>query len=137
MWNFEGSLAGVTLVDTDGTALRCDLSGVDQLGIVHKTKSTLMADGVTVRHRFLLNTSNAKKQLVLITPWLPVAKLAAIEAAINAAMAAFASFRLQGTNASRTVDLAVNLMEIDYADEETDGYVGDVKITLEVDGAWV
>jgi hypothetical protein len=51
-------------------------------------------------------------------------------------MAAFSSFRLQGSNASRTVDLAVSLVEIDYADEEWEGYVADVKITLEVDGNW-
>ena len=135
MWNFEGSLAGVALTDTGGTALRCDLSGSDRLGIVHRTRASRMADG-SLRRRFLLNVGQKGEHLVLQTPWLPVAKLAAIETAINAAMAAFSSVRLQGTNASRNVDLAVSLVEIDYADEETDGYVADVKITLEVDGVW-
>ena len=136
-WNFEGSLAGEALVDTDGTAVRCDLAGADQLGIEHKTKSQLMADGVTLRRRFLLNTGKVKKKLVLQLPSLPVAKVHAIEAAINAAMAAFSSFRLQGTNASRTVDLAVSLDgEFKWTPEEWEGYVAGVEIPLEVDGEW-
>jgi len=129
------TIAGVDLVDTNGLGVRATIEGLGDLGVPHRMRQTVMADGST-RERFLLNVGMAGRPLTISLYALPVTVLHAMEAAVSAAMAAFGPIRVQLTYESRVLDLACSYEGTTTDQDETDGRVQGVKISLKIKGVW-
>lgn len=133
--NLTLTIAGVAFVEGAEDCATQIIEGAAFLG--RQWRSVVRtARGLTVhRQRWDAGFAGMARRIVTQTEYLTVAKLHALEAALDAADAAGEAVRAIFDDGNRTGDFAVYVVDIEH-DPAEDGYVPNVRITAVIKDVW-